>query len=78
MIAWRKDEWREEGVMTHPQREGTICVQPNWYCFEGNLGSTIKRWGGACTSATKPFASEADTLPQSLAHSIKKAYGKVV
>ena len=33
----------------HPPRSRTICVQPDkyWYCFEGNLGKTAERRGGA-------------------------------
>ena len=33
----------------HPPRPRTICVQPDkyWHCFEGNLGETAKRRGGA-------------------------------
>ena len=33
----------------HPPRSTTICVQPGryWHCFEGNLGKTAERRGGA-------------------------------
>ena len=33
----------------HPPRPRTICVQPGkyWHCFEGNLGETAERRGGA-------------------------------
>ena len=37
------------GLHFHPPRLRTICVQPDkyWHCFEGNLGETAKRRGGA-------------------------------
>ena len=33
----------------HPSRSRTICVQPDKHCrcFEGNLGETAERRGGA-------------------------------
>ena len=33
----------------HPPRSGTISVQPDkhWQCFEGNIGKTAERQGGA-------------------------------
>ena len=39
----------EEWPTFHPPRSRTICVQPGkyWHCFEGNLGETAKRRGGA-------------------------------
>ena len=35
--------------MNRPDQHRTICVQPGkyWDCFEGNLGETAKRRGGA-------------------------------
>ena len=37
------------GPTFHPQRPRTICVQSGkyWQCFEGNLGETAERQGGA-------------------------------
>ena len=49
------DRLKERGVEKgmrptfHPPRSRTICVQPDkyWHCFEGNLGETAERRGGA-------------------------------
>ena len=48
LIGRRKEEWRKDAAF-HPPRSGTICFQSDkrWYCFEGNLGETAERWGGA-------------------------------
>ena len=41
----------------HPPRSTTICVQPGkyWYCFEGNLGETAERRGGALMGLSERY-----------------------
>ena len=49
---WLPEEKRRgerKRLKFHPLRSGTICVQPDkhWHCFEGSLGETAERQGGA-------------------------------
>ena len=41
--------------MLHPQRLGTVCVQPDkhWPCLETDLWETGVRRGGACVGLSK-------------------------
>ena len=45
--GWRSGERKRSTV--HPPRLGTMCFLPDkhWHCFEGNLGETAERRGGA-------------------------------
>ena len=55
--ARASQHWSPEGKRSgeskrptfHPPRSRMICVQPDkyWHCFEGNLGETFERRGGA-------------------------------
>ena len=53
------DRLKERGVEKgfHPPRSRTIYVQPSryWHCFEGNLGETAERQGGARMGLSKCY-----------------------